>query len=82
MTPQTTMTETPLLEVRDLRVSFGDAQRTVAAVDGVSFSVRPGEIFGLVGESGSGKSVTCRSLVQLFGGAGLPRSVRPRAWSG
>ncbi len=58
-----------LLDVRDLRVTFGESARPVTAVDGVSFSVRPGEIFGLVGESGSGKSVTCRSLLQLFGGA-------------
>jgi oligopeptide/dipeptide ABC transporter ATP-binding protein len=41
----------------------------VTAVDGVTFTIRQGEIFGLVGESGCGKSVTCRSLIQLFGGA-------------
>ncbi len=54
-----------LLHVRDLRVGFGP----VTAVDGVSFDIQPGEVFGLVGESGSGKSVTCRSLLRLFGGA-------------
>ncbi len=54
-----------LLQVRDLRVGFGP----ITAVDGVSFDIRPGEVFGLVGESGSGKSVTCRSLLRLFGGA-------------
>jgi oligopeptide/dipeptide ABC transporter ATP-binding protein len=54
-----------LLQVRDLRVGFGP----VTAVDGVSFDIRQGEVFGLVGESGSGKSVTCRSLLRLFGGA-------------
>ncbi|WP_042264376.1 ABC transporter ATP-binding protein [Paraburkholderia heleia] len=69
MIPNTNDNKDALLDVRNLCVTFGDARRTVAAVDGVSFSVRPGEIFGLVGESGSGKSVTCRSLLQLFGGA-------------
>jgi len=41
----------------------------VVAVDGIDFDIRPGEVFGLVGESGSGKSVTCRSVLRLFGGA-------------
>ena len=57
------------LEVGDLRVTFDNPPRGVTAVDGVSFKIAPGEIFGLVGESGCGKSVTCRSLIRLFGGA-------------
>jgi peptide/nickel transport system ATP-binding protein/oligopeptide transport system ATP-binding protein len=60
----------PLLRVRDLKVSFAAVKRSVTAVDGVSFDIKAGEIFGLVGESGCGKSVTCRSLIRLFGGAG------------
>jgi peptide/nickel transport system ATP-binding protein len=52
-----------LLEVRDLTVEFGDGLR---AADGVSFDVRPGEVFGLVGESGSGKSTVVRSLIRLL----------------
>jgi oligopeptide/dipeptide ABC transporter ATP-binding protein len=55
----------PLLQVANLVTRFG----AVTAVDGVSFDIRPGEIFGLVGESGCGKSATCRSLIRLFGGA-------------
>ena len=63
----------PLLQVRDLRVSFAGVKRSVTAVDGVSFDIKAGEIFGLVGESGCGKSVTCRSLIRLFGGAAPSR---------
>jgi len=57
------------LAVEDLRVIFGKAPNAVTAVDGVSFEIRRGEVFGLVGESGCGKSATCRSLIQLFGGS-------------
>ncbi len=44
----------PILQIRDLRTSFVTSAGIVRAVDGVSFDVRPGEIFGLVGESGCG----------------------------
>ena len=44
---------------------FGDPDRPVRAVDGVSFSVREGETVALVGESGCGKSVTAMSLARL-----------------
>jgi peptide/nickel transport system ATP-binding protein/oligopeptide transport system ATP-binding protein len=57
-----------LLEVEDLRVRFALPARDLVAVDGVSFRIEPGEVFGLVGESGCGKTVTCRSLIRLFGG--------------
>lgn len=55
----------PILEVNDLRTHFFTRAGVVKAVDGVSFSVGPGEIVGLVGESGSGKSVTGFSLMGL-----------------
>ncbi len=58
----------PLLTVQDLRVSFQTRQGTVAAVDGLSFSVAPGEVLGVVGESGSGKSVSMMSLLKLIRG--------------
>jgi oligopeptide/dipeptide ABC transporter ATP-binding protein len=60
----------PLLRIDGLVTRFqGQGGRPVTAVDGISFDVRPGEIFGLVGESGCGKSATCRSIIRLFGGA-------------
>ena len=54
-----------LLEVRDLRTHFLTRAGVVRAVEGVSFTLRRGEILGLVGESGSGKSVTGFSLIGL-----------------
>ena len=56
----------PLLRVEDLVVSFNTEAGTARAVDGVSFSVMPGEILGVVGESGCGKSLTAMSLLRLI----------------
>jgi len=53
---------TPLLEVRDLEVRFHLSQRTIHAVNGVSFTVDPGQVIGIVGESGCGKSVTSLAI--------------------
>ena len=44
----------PLVEVDDLHVSFVSREATVAAVNGVSFSLLPGEVLCIIGESGSG----------------------------
>jgi oligopeptide/dipeptide ABC transporter ATP-binding protein len=57
---------TDLLEVRDLSVSFETSRGPVRVLDGVSLSVREGEVVGLVGESGSGKSVTALSILGLL----------------
>jgi oligopeptide/dipeptide ABC transporter ATP-binding protein len=56
----------PLLEVRDLSVSFRSHKESVTVVDQVSFSVRAGETLGIVGESGSGKTVSSLALLGLL----------------
>ena len=59
-------TATPLLEVKDLKTYFRSDAGIVKAVDGVSFTVNPGETVAIVGESGSGKSVTALSVLRLI----------------
>ena len=49
----------PLLQVRDLRKSYG----AIKAVNGVSFEVMPGEIFGVIGPNGSGKTTIFNSVL-------------------
>ena len=56
----------PLLEVTDLHVLHHRAGGSVALVDGISFQIGRGEIFGLVGESGSGKSISALATVRLL----------------
>ena len=74
--PASVVSPPPLLEVRDLFVHypvklpfiqrfFSREKLAVHAVDGVSFSLRPGEIFGLVGESGCGKTTVGRTILRL-----------------
>ena len=56
---------TALVDVSQLNIRFS-GDRTVHAVNNLSFSVGEGEVLGLLGESGSGKSVTLRSLMRLL----------------
>jgi peptide/nickel transport system ATP-binding protein len=56
----------PLLEVKNLKVSFRTEDGVVNAVDDVSFTLSPREVLGIVGESGSGKSVTMMSVLRLI----------------
>jgi len=56
----------PLAEIRDLSVRFVSREATVHAVNGVSFSVQPGEVLCILGESGSGKTMTARAVGRLL----------------
>lgn len=57
--------ENRLLVVEDLKTQFFTYGGVVEALDGVSFEILKGEVFGLVGESGCGKSVTALSILKL-----------------
>jgi len=65
-----------LLEIDNLAVEFPSHGGVMHAVDGVSFSIEPGEVLGIVGESGSGKSVT---MMALMGLVSYPGRVSARA---
>ncbi|MEO8736191.1 MAG: ABC transporter ATP-binding protein [Edaphobacter sp.] len=56
------MNSAPLLDIRDLTISFGLSP----AVKGISFHINAGETLGLVGESGSGKSITSLAILRLL----------------
>jgi oligopeptide/dipeptide ABC transporter ATP-binding protein len=71
--PPAEETSDDVLRVTDLHTYIVVEGGVVRAVDGLSLTLRRGEILGLVGESGSGKSVTCRTLMRL-----MPS---PPAWS-
>jgi peptide/nickel transport system ATP-binding protein len=64
------MPDAPLLQIDDLRTHFFTRDGVVRAVDGVSFSIRPGETLAVVGESGCGKSVTSLSVMRLVASPG------------
>ena len=55
-----------MIEVRDLSKSFPGPNGPVSAVDGIRFSVHPGEVFGLLGPNGAGKTTTLRMLCTVL----------------
>ena len=63
----------PAVLVRDLRVGYRTPRGPLWAVDGVDFSIDPGESLGLVGESGCGKSSLGRALMRLMPPGGVVR---------
>jgi peptide/nickel transport system ATP-binding protein len=73
----TTLDQSPILEIDDLHVHFVTEQGTVRAVEGLSYSVRPGEMVAIVGESGSGKSVSALAVMRLL----PPNTARIKAGS-
>jgi peptide/nickel transport system ATP-binding protein len=56
----------PLLDIRDLHVEYVTPRGPARAVDGVSFTLAPGEVFGLAGESGSGKSTIAHAILRVL----------------
>jgi ABC-2 type transport system ATP-binding protein len=63
--PDTESTTETVLDVKDLRKTYGDGDDTVHAADGVSFSVDRGEVVGLLGPNGAGKTTTIKSILGL-----------------
>ena len=61
---------TPLLEIKNLDVSFTTDKRVVQAVRGASLTVYAGQTVAIVGESGSGKSTTAHAVIDLLPGTG------------
>ena len=57
---------TPVLEVRGLRVEIPTRRGVLTALDGVTLSIGRGEILGMVGESGAGKSMTGSAVIGLL----------------
>lgn len=60
------MSKAPVLEVKDIHIEFPTRRGVLKAVDGVSFSIAPGEVLGVVGESGAGKSLTGAAIIGLL----------------
>ena len=64
------MSETPLLEIKDVTVEFATRRGIVRAVEQINISLGKGETLGIVGESGSGKSVTSYAVMRILDRAG------------
>jgi peptide/nickel transport system ATP-binding protein len=60
------VSQQPVLDVRDLHISYSQGDNRSTVVHGVSFTVEPGEVVALVGESGSGKTSTAQAVIGLL----------------
>ncbi len=60
------ISQKPVLDVRDLHISYSQGDERPTVVHGVSFTVEPGEVVALVGESGSGKTSTAQAVIGLL----------------
>jgi len=60
------MSVKPLLDVRDLAIHYRTGAGPVQAVDGIDFTIAPGEALGLVGESGCGKTTAAKAMLKLL----------------
>ncbi len=69
--PDLQLRPSPLLEVSDLRVTFGTRLGSVHAVQGVNLTIEPRRTLALIGESGSGKTVSAQAIMGI-----LPRTAR------
>ncbi|MDL2403320.1 ABC transporter ATP-binding protein [Rhizobium mayense] len=65
------ISQAPVLEIKNLRIEFRGKAETVVAIPDLSFSVMPGESYGLVGESGCGKSTTAMAIMGYLGNTGV-----------
>ncbi|WP_018902640.1 ABC transporter ATP-binding protein [Rhizobium sp. 2MFCol3.1] len=61
-----TKSDIPVIDIKDLHVSYRQGDRRVTVVHGASFFARPGEVVALVGESGSGKTSTAQAIIGLL----------------
>jgi oligopeptide transport system ATP-binding protein len=59
-------TRKKLLEVKNIKVGYGEGRRKTIVVNDVSFDIYKGETFGLVGESGSGKTTIGRAIIRII----------------
>lgn len=66
----TQTTPKPLVELKDVKISFESSTGTVDAVRGVNMTIYPGQSVAIVGESGSGKSTTAMAMIGLLPGTG------------
>ncbi|MFJ4167387.1 dipeptide ABC transporter ATP-binding protein [Microbacterium sp. NPDC089698] len=66
----TASTDTPLLQIRDLRIAFDTQKSSREVVHGVNLELFAGETLAIVGESGSGKSTTASAIINLLPGTG------------